>query len=151
MKPRGLRALALSLFLVLEVFMCTTAIAEDVVIQSSQATATAGYFKLSWQARTPSVTDAGTGFVVQQSQFADFHKSQVLYKGMESSSLISGMPNGVYYYRVREANQTSWSKPVRVEVHHHSLATALQFFMLGFAVFTLTFFTILRGAKQTRQ
>ena len=151
MKPRGLQTLALPLFLFLEVFMCTSVHANGTMIQADQAVATAGYFKLSWQAGASSATDANTSFVVQQSHSADFHTSQVLYKGMESSSLISGQPDGVYYYRVRETNQSAWSKPVRVEVRHHSLSTALQFFGLGFAVFALTLFTILRGVKQTRQ
>jgi hypothetical protein len=40
--------------------------------------------------------------------------------------------------------------PVRVQVQHHPLGTALQFFGLGLLVFALTLFTILHGIRKTR-
>lgn len=135
------------LFLMLS--LCIRDAVAVTTIQADQTEATAGYFHLTWQTN-PAPADQDIEFIVQQSRTPGFEQARDLYSGTEKASLISGLADGVYYYRVRQNNESSWSEPVRVQVRHHPLGTALQFFALGLLVFALTLFTILHGIRKTR-
>ena len=150
MKSPRIGNLLLPALLLLGVLPALKAGAAETQLQTDQAISTAGYFHLTWKAKNPDVPGLDDEYVVEQSRTPTFEKTRILYRGSEKASLISGLSDGLYYYRVRQKHETNWSKPIRVEVRHHSLATALQFFGLGLLVFMLTLLTILRGIKQTR-
>ena len=149
MSPPGKQSLVFPVALLLMLSLCMQEVVAASAIQADQSIATAGYFRLTWQTN-PTSTDQESEFVVQQSRTQGFEQVRNLYQGTEKASLISGMPDGVYFYRVKEKDASGWSVPVRVQVQHHPLGTALQFFGLGLLVFALTLFTILHGIRKTR-
>jgi len=103
--------------------------------------ATAGYYQLSWQAGPDGASHKDLRFELQQSSVDDFHSVKTIYRGPDRASVISGQPDGDYYYRIRiqaEQATTAWSHPVAVKVRHHSLNKAWWFFITGAVVFFIT-------------
>lgn len=86
-------------------------------------------------------------FELQQATQADFGDADTLYQGPDKASVISGLPNNTYYYRVRFANEPNWSEAISVEVKHHSLARAFGFFGLGIVMFIITVIVLLKGTR----
>jgi hypothetical protein len=62
--------------------------------------ATAGYYRLNWEAEEASVGDE---VGLQESTTANFENPKVIYKGPDLAAVISGKSNGKYFYRVRRA------------------------------------------------
>lgn len=130
------------------------ATAAELSISSSTSIATAGYYQLSWSSDPASET----GFLLQESHQQDFASTNTLYQGTDTSSLISGKANGTYYYRVAllddavaaltTKTEVPWSKPVAVNVAHHSLEKAFGFFIAGLIVFLASLLTIFIGNRK---
>ena len=112
-------------------------------LDSDQTTSSSGYIKLEWR----SEIDAEE-FELQQSTNKDFSDAKLIYFGPDKASFISGLENGVYYYRVRAQNG-DWSETLQVTVEHQSMKLAYTLFALGFVVFALTTFVVIRGAQST--
>lgn len=108
-------------------------------IHSDTELSTAGYFQLNWQ------DESEQSFLLQQSSQADFHDPITLYQGPDQATVISGLPDGDYYYRVANEDH-QWSKPVKVTVKHHSLTKALGFFGLGAIMFIVMVTLLIKGA-----
>jgi hypothetical protein len=116
-------------------------------LSSDTLIATAGFFRLHWS------TDKSGPVELQQANNPSFARPTLRYRGPDRASVISGMPNGKWYYRVRTVdNQDAgpWSKTVMVTVAHHPLSRAFMFFVLGVIVFISTVVLILHGTRQTR-
>lgn len=113
-----------------------------------------GYIKLSWE-WPPGHEDASTHeFELQQAQDDRFSSNTPIYQGQDFATFLSGLRNGDYYYRVRVkqgSDWSDWSKPVRVEVRHHSLSLAFTLFGLGALVFLLTVGIIVQGNRKVTQ
>ena len=88
------------------------------------------------------------GFELQQSTNKGFSDAKLIYFGPDKASFISGLENGVYYYRVRAQNG-DWSETLQVTVEHQSMKLAYTLFALGFVVFALTTFVVIQGAQST--
>ena len=115
-------------------------------LNSDTEYSTAGYFQLSWSA--PSSTMAAADrFLLQQAENPDFNDAKTLYQGPDRASLISGLADRTYYYRVRLHDATDWSETLAVEVKHHALSRAFGFFILGAIMFLITTFVLLKGAN----
>lgn len=115
-------------------------------LDSDADIATAGYFRLSWE------TIAGR-VELQEATDARFRDARTDYIGPDRAAVISGKPDGTWYYRVRAADGSRagpWSEPVAVTVKHHTLHRALVFFGLGVAVFLTTLLMVVRGAGRAR-
>ena len=82
---------------------------------------------------------------VQQAEKSDFSDAEIIYSGPDNATFISGLANGVYFYRIRKLNG-EWSEPVAVTVQHHSLSLAFTLFGLGAVVFLLTVIIVVKGA-----
>lgn len=111
-------------------------------------TATAGYFRLNWES-----ADMNPVIELQQANNPAFADASFRYRGQDRASVISGMPDGAWYYRARiiSADKTSpWSDTVAVKVAHHPLSRAWLFFGLGALVFAATLLLIIRGTEQNR-
>ena len=112
------------------------------VLTTDTKLATAGYYQLSWQPGMRGVSHKSPHFELQQSSYADFHIVQVIYRGPDRASVISGQTDGDYYYRIRAIQpghiSSDWSQHIIVKVQHHSLAKALGFFITGAMVFFVT-------------
>lgn len=107
--------------------------------------ATAGFYQLRWN------SENYTGnWQLQESQNADLENLSVLYRGPDLARVISGKPDGVYYYRV-VAETTSaprMSNIIQVTVAHHSLRNAIIFFAVGALIFLAILISILRGNRK---
>lgn len=112
------------------------------VLTSDTTLATAGYYQLSWQPGIHGASHKNISFELQQATSADFIQAEVLYQGQDLARVISGMPDGDYYYRLRRFQDSTipshWSQPLHIQVKHHSLQKALVFFIAGALVFLIT-------------
>jgi len=104
---------------------------------------TAGFYVLRWSG------SEGATFALEESETADFSAPRQLYQGTDTAKTVTGKRDGTYHYRIRETDREgAWSAPVVIEVTHHSLGRAWQFFAIGAVVFVLSLLTILRGAHE---
>jgi hypothetical protein len=129
-------------------FICSfSGLAQEIQLSSSTSVATAGNFTITWEAQ-----GIAGDFQLEQSLNADFSDARIIYRGPDTASVISGLHNGKYHYRVAavdgDSNEvSSRSKPLTVTVAHHSLTRAVTFFIVGFFVFIATLVVILRGNR----
>lgn len=123
----------------------------NIDLHSDTEKATAGYFRLSW-----SVQDAGSiasiEFQLQEAANAQVSVGQIVYQGPDLARVISGKPDGDYYYRIRMIKDgespSEWSDVIRVTVAHHSLTRAMSFFLAGALVFFSLLIFILTQQKK---
>lgn len=118
--------------------------AATINLSSDTETATAGYFRLHWQALPGAET-----YILQESLAADFSQPRPVYQGPDTASVISGKTDNVYFYRVISAEpSTTTSNTVGVTVAHHSLNKAFTFFAIGAVVFIATLLLIVSGNRR---
>lgn len=126
-----------------------TATAGDApMLESDSEIATAGFFRLNW-----SGAPMEASYELQEATRADFADSRLFYRGPDLATVLSGKPDGSYYYRVRFIDReeaSAWSEPVHVLVKSHPLARALTFLALGAIVFVATVLLIVRGEAHAR-
>ena len=113
----------------------------DLQLDSTTQTATAGYFQLHWRGNSGPVE-------LQQAGDKAFTHPHTLYRGRDDASVISGLPNGEYYYRIRELNGHGWTQPIHVTVTHHPVTRAFAFFALGALMFVALLAVIRRGYRE---
>lgn len=114
-------------------------------LQTDSVTATAGFYRLSWE---HPATTAPLDFELQESLSADFAGAKPVYTGPDRATSHSGRADGDYHFRVRALDgerSSAWSPAVTVQVRHHSFLRAGLFFALGALVFVATLIVILRG------
>ena len=117
--------------------------AEPVEIQTDTAVATAGYYQLSW-------STGATEIVLQEAASPEFASPRVVYRGADDARVMSGKPDGDWYYRARTAGADGeFGNVVKVTVQHHPLGRAFAFFALGAVVFLSTLGVIIAGAWST--
>jgi hypothetical protein len=121
-------------------FFCQ--ISSAVELEISPETSNTGTFTLHWQG------DEGQSFeLMELSADGD---TRLVYHGNDTARVMTGLPNGLYTYRVRVDDNSSlgpWSAPSSVTVAHHSLIRAFSFFGIGLLVFLATVTIILRGER----
>lgn len=101
--------------------------------------ATAGFYQLRWYSDEP--------VQLEEADDPGFSSAQVIYSGSDAARVMSGKPDGVFYYRVRDTADGVQSNVVKVTVRHHSLERALAFFTLGAVVFLSTLLLIATAAR----
>lgn len=95
-----------------------------------------GYYQLSWESEEP--------IQLVEASSADFSDARVLYTGTDTGRVVSGKPDGTWYYRLESADGARvLSGPATITVRHHSLTKAFSFFALGAIVFAATLGLIL--------
>lgn len=113
------------------------------VMTTDTKLATAGFYRLTW-------TTTARQVELQEATDAGFHHPVTVYSGPDRASLLSGKPDGTWFYRVRAEDgkrPSPWSRAVRVTVAHHSLTRALLFLALGVLVFLSIVLMILRARE----
>lgn len=120
-------------------FVITIQNANALQLNSDSKFATAGYFQLQWSGNSKK-------FILQESNNADFDSYNIIYQGSDLARVMSGKPNGNYFYRV--SNSSNLSNVVKVTVEHHTLIYASLFFTAGAIVFILTLIFIIKGNRQ---
>jgi hypothetical protein len=113
-------------------------------LEADQYESREGYFQLFW--------DADESIRLVEAEDPDFDDAVVLYEGNDSGRVISGRPNGVWFYRLESADgNRELAGPISVTVRHHSLVRAFSFFGLGAGVFLATLTLIVSGWMRTHE
>lgn len=103
---------------------------------------TAGYLSIGWP------DAAGETIVLQMNDGSGW---QTAYRGPDRASTFSGLPDGLYRFRVGAPETAkAWSPALRVRITHHSLARAFGFFGLGAGVF-LVLLLLLAAARRAER
>jgi hypothetical protein len=114
--------------------------AEPVELRSDSPVASAGFFQLTWEAEGE--------VVVQEAATPDFLSPRVAYRGSDNARVMSGKPDGDWYYRARTAgSESDYGQVLKVTVQHHPVGRAFAFFSLGAVVFLVTLGVIVNGAR----
>lgn len=123
-----------------------------VFTQPLQITTDSGHTRLNWSLSNIQLENSSIEFELQKSNSSSFESPIIIYKGPDTASFVSGLPNGIHYYRVRSIdsnqNTSAWSDPVEITVQHHSLQLAFALFAVGLIVFAATVFVVVKGSKQ---
>ena len=118
------------------------------VLQSNTALANAGYYQLKWH--LPGGQEPV--FELQEAGQRAFEHPQEVYRGRDLASVMSGLPDGQFFYRVRAISKEGapgpWSATVHVQVAYLPLSRAFIFFGLGALVFIATLLVILDGTRR---
>lgn len=131
-------------FLYCTAFLTFLPIQQSIALEfhSDTVVATAGYYQLRWSGNEEN-------FQLQESNSRAFTSYKIIYEGKDLSRVISGKPNGDYFYRLIGKNEGNVpSDIVQVTVKHHSLKNAFLFFLLGAFVFISTLVLIFKGNKR---
>lgn len=115
-------------------------------LESDTPVASAGYYQLRWETGDENVQ-------LVEATNPRFSDARIVYAGPDTARIVSGKPDGDYYYRL-ETNVAGMSTVVsdmlKVTVEHHSLDRAFAFFGVGAAVFAATLGLILIGGRNER-
>ena len=110
----------------------------------SVGVANAGYFGLRWG---EDAEEAGV-WRLERDNMPSFESAVVVYEGPDHGTFESGLPDGIYYYRLIREGRTG---PVyTVEVQHHSLSRAFLFLGIGAIVFLALLFVLIRALRRDR-
>lgn len=124
-------------------FFSTTQYSFALQLSSNSRVATAGYYQLFWSGE-------GNIFQLQESTSSDFKAFNVIYEGKDLARVMSGKPDGHYYYRLTTTrnNQLHTSNTLKVTVAHHPLRNAILFFIAGAIVFVSIIILIISGHRR---
>jgi len=99
----------------------------------------------------------GATFELQQSPSPEFPETETRtrYQGTDPGSVISGLPQGTHYFRIRDVptNGTpgEWSAPLEVRVEFMATIWVATLLIAGAAIFLATITAIVTGHLRTRQ
>lgn len=114
---------------------------EEPRLESDTDVATAGYFQLRWSSASTRTIE------LEESATPDFTAPRAVYAGSDKARVMSGKPDGDWYYRAAPTGSDgAYSNIVKVTVRHHSIGRAIGYFTLGAVVFLATLLLIIRGA-----
>lgn len=92
--------------------------------------------------------NAGRPVKVEQSASSDFSKTVTIYQGTDRGSVVSGLREGTYFFRIREESG-EWSPPLSVQVEFVSRRTMFTLLSLGGIVVVATIGAIFAGSFST--
>ena len=121
---------------------------------SGFARAPEGHVLISWSlASQPATEGQNTTFELQQDRDSHFPKPVTRRVGADSSSFLSGLPEGSVYVRVRaigpEGVKGAWSSPLQIEVTYPSAAVLRNLMALGSFLFLSTVALIWSGHRRS--
>ena len=79
---------------------------------------------------------------LQQSPTPDFTEVTTRYRGTDPASVITGLPEGVHYFRIADTGTSEWSAPVAMRVEFFPRWKLWLILSSGAAVVLATIFTI---------
>ena len=100
----------------------------------------AGFVTVSWAAPGEIVGSAEVvEFQLEEGRDEAFANRRLRYQGTQTSSVISGLRDGKYFYRARyrvdDHPWSDWSPASEFDVEHHSIRLAGSLFGVGGVVF----------------
>lgn len=113
------------------------------------------YLTLEWEIPEESDFSESLTFQLEEAASDDFSDPSLRYEGPDSASVVSGLAEGEYYFRVRsvadEDDTSAWSDPVHVTIEYDSLAKAFLLFGIGAVVSIATVVLVITGDRRTRR
>ncbi len=107
-----------------------------------------GVVNLIWSLEAPEQT---VEFELQQADNEGFTDPKVRYHGVQRSSILTGLPEGDHYFRLRVKDAEAWSAPLKLEVRFINRGQMLGLLAVGFLVTALTVGAILTGYNKERK
>jgi hypothetical protein len=93
----------------------------------------------------------GEQVVLEQSDNPDFKQPVVRYHGPQPASVLTGLPEGTHYFRLRLVSSGTWSEPLATTVRFVPRGQLFLLLGAGAAVVALTVSTIIVGFLKTRE
>ena len=106
-------------------------------IQMTDDGRTAGYATLAWP-------DAKGDVTLER---RDDGAWTPIYQGPDDATTLTGLHNGTYVYRLRDASGAV-SRPYELTIAHHPLGRALAFFGTGLVMFIVLLALLFRGPSK---
>jgi hypothetical protein len=118
-------------------------VAVSAVLNADRQLSTDGVVQLNW-------SEDGRPVLLQRAVGPDLTAYRTLYRGTDSASLRTGLPDGDYSFRLRPLDRDGqpWSAPVQVRVRHHDAVRTWGLFGVGATVFLATLGLILWGCAR---
>ncbi|MBF0264966.1 MAG: hypothetical protein HQL46_06800 [Gammaproteobacteria bacterium] len=128
------------------VFLPMVIFAEDKFsITSSTQISQDGTLSLSWE------IPSNYQIELQKKSSRTSEKYITIYRGHDTSTVLTGLSNGQYSYRARLINSNGsfgqWTENLNIQVQHHPLTRAFSFFFIGLIVFLGIISVIYLGNK----
>ena len=101
-----------------------------------------GAVTLSWSG------EEGRAVRVEQSAAEDFSEASLRYEGEDAATVLTGLPEGVHYFRIGYADAETRSAPLAVEVRFVPRGRLFALLALGGAVVAATVGAILAGHRR---
>jgi hypothetical protein len=95
--------------------------------------------------------EEGVDYELQQAETRDFAGAVTRYRGPDRTSVLTGLREGVHFFRVRRVGGTDWSPPLTVRVKFIGRSRMLLLLGTGFVVAALTAGTIIVGPLKPRK
>lgn len=117
-----------------------------------EAAAPEGHLKFAWASDTD--LPEGASYVFERSRVLEFADPVELYRGSDKGTYVSGLAEGMYYFRVyMEKDKLSGPRgPVlSVNVQYVDRGKVATLMIVGFVVFVATVAAILVGHFRTRE
>lgn len=134
----------IAVFLALAPILARSEIPELRVVSGTESRQ--GIVKLEWSDK---ITSSPPLYELQVANDVSFANPKSIYSGLDEGTFISGLPDGLYHYRLR-SEDGPWSNTVTIQVNHHSLQLALILMTLGAVVFLITIAVIVQGNKNQK-
>ena len=103
-----------------------------------------GAVTLSWEG------GEGMEVVLQQGVGPSFDDARTRYQGPDSGAVLTGLPEGIHYFRIGIVETGEWSPPLKVEVTFFDRSALLLLLAIGGVVVCSTIGTIVAGHLRTR-
>lgn len=120
---------------------------EITILLTGDTFSATGYFQLAWEPKSP----ADAEWILEEARSKEFVEPIIIYEGPDRGSAVTGREDGIYHFRVRDAENKYVSEILTVEVEHHPLGRAFFFLALGFVVFLSTAILIVAGHRLHRK
>lgn len=118
-----------------------------------EITTNEGHATIQWSLPGASDSTEGVVFALQQARDPDFQDQRLRHRGPGQSFFVSGLREGLTYFRVRASRSEAigpWSDPLVVEVDYPGRGSVILLLAIGCLVFAATVVAIVAGWARHR-
>lgn len=103
-----------------------------------------GSVSLSWE------KDESLSIVVEQAADAAFTDPKVRYEGTDTGTVLTGLPEGMHYFRIRSSGESEWSEPLEMKVEFFERRKLALLLGIGGVVVIATIGSVIVGFLRTK-